>query len=482
MIASMRSLPAGVDMAEIRLDCLEGDYPHVRNALRKICEARSKPLIITNRPVREGGFWEGSEVCRLLLLKEAAEAGADYIDIELGSIAGISPVDLPCRKIISYHDFEKTPGNLEIIYRQCRYSGADVVKIATMAADISDSARMLDFLRSHSAPPPHVIALCMGEEGVPTRVLAPAFGGIISFASQDDDGASAPGQITCRDMLQMYRFKQINAETGLYGVVANPAAHSMSPAIHNAAFAHDKLNAVYLPFKVKDPESFMDSFVELGIRGLSVTIPHKESMIALMDDLDEPARRVGALNTIKLEAGRRLGYNTDVAAALGALCAAMERTRPAGLTGCRVLLIGAGGAGRALAYGLCGRVQELIIANRTESRAAAIAAGAGARSCGLPEIKGMRPDIIINTTSVGMHPHVDATPVPPSVLAHRPIVMDAVYNPAETRLLREAREAGCVTVSGFDWFVEQAARQYGIWTGARAPREIMAEAVLCRLN
>ncbi len=482
VIAAMKTLPAGVDMAEVRLDCLDGDYTAIKSDLQKICENRDRPIIVTNRPVWEGGGWSAGETWRLLLLKEAADMGADYVDVELRSLSNISLSELPTRKIISYHNYEETPSDLEIIYRQCRYSGADIVKIATTAADISDSARMLGFLKKHSGAPPHLIALCMGEEGIATRVLAPKFGGYLSFASQGAGKNSAPGQIEWRDMIGMYRFKQINAATGIYGVMADPVSHSMSPAIHNAAFASRDINAVYLPLKVKDPAQFLDSFQPLGVEGLSVTIPHKTAVIPLMDELDDLAARVGALNTVNISDGRRFGYNTDVAAALGVLGEAVKKRRNGDLSRCSILLIGAGGTARALACGLSGSIRSLVIANRTVSRAEELAAGTGALACSLEEMENHRPDIIINTTSVGMHPETGKTPVAARMLAEKPIVADAVYNPIETRLLREAKEAGCITASGFDWFVDQAAEQFRIWTGRQAPRELMAEVVRRRLG
>ncbi len=482
VLETLKRLPGDVDMAEVRLDCLGGDYQEIRRALRRICDTRDRPIVVTNRPAWEGGFWQGGEARRLLLLKEAADMGADYVDVELRSLSSISLNDLPTRRIISFHDFEKTPPNLEIIFRQCRYSGADIVKIVTMPADISDSFRMLEFLKEHPGTSPELIALCMGEEGVPTRVLAPKFGGYLSFASQSSQIKSAPGQIEWRDMLGMYRFKHISPATRIYGVMANPVAHSMSPAIHNAAFAETDIDAVYLPFKVRNAEAFLDACRSLAVSGLSVTIPHKESLIPLMDDLDELSARVGAVNTVHIEEGRMSGYNTDVAAALGVLDGALKRRGDTGLSRCRVLLIGAGGAARALAYGIGGGVRELVIANRTVSRAESLAAETGATACNLKEMEDYRADVIINTTSVGMHPDIDDMPVPARMFEGKPVVFDAVYNPIETRLLREAGEAGCIVASGFDWFISQAAAQFRIWTGREAPRDVMAEVVRRRLG
>ncbi len=483
VISAMKSLPPQVDIAEIRLDSMAGDYPRIKRELEIICRNRDRPVIVTKRPLEKCGHAAArDDQKRLMLLKDAADMGAEYVDIELESLPQLSLADLSARTIVSYHNFEETPEDLELIYRQCHYSGADVIKIATMATDISDSSRMLGLMQKHSGASTPLTALCMGEEGLPTRVLAPKFRGYLSFASMTPEKNSAPGQIPWRDMLDLYRFKQIDKNTCIYGVAANPVAHSMSPAIHNRAFAHSNVNATYLPMKVKDPITFLDAFQRLGLKGLSVTIPHKEAMIPLMDEIDDIVERVGALNTVNITDGRRFGYNTDVAAALGALRSALEAKNAAELKDCRVLLLGAGGAGRALAFGLADSVKELIIANRTISRAQKLASEAGAKACGLSEMEACRPDIIINTTSVGMHPDTERSPAPKKMLSRRPLVFDAVYNPIQTRLLRDAREAGCVTASGFDWFVAQAAEQFRIWTGKQPPREIMADVVREKLD
>ncbi len=481
MLDAMRELPPQVDVAEIRMDYLKGGYQEVISALHMICRRRDRRIIITNRPVREGGRWAGDESQRLAVLEEAAQSGADYIDIEWESLTDMDVSGVSCRKIVSYHNFEETPRDLAGIYNKCKENGADVVKIAAMARDICDSARMLNFLQEHSKLAPPLIALCMGEEGIATRVLAPKFGGFLSFASQSREKQSAPGQIGCENMLNMYQFHKISPSTKIYGVVANPVSHSMSPAIHNTAFKHERLDAVYLPFKVKDPEPFLNSFLSLGLKGLSVTIPHKEKMMALVDDMDDMSKKIGALNTINILSGRKHGFNTDISAAMRVLKSTIKNTDTKALSRCKVLLLGAGGAARAIAYGLCGTAEDLIIANRTDERAVKLAQEINARYCSMDEMPDCRPDIIINTTSVGMSPKTNAMPVPPQMLEHRPLIFDAIYNPVETRLLREAKKAGCATAYGFDWFIDQAVQQFEIWTERKAPTKIMADVVRNKL-
>ena len=482
MLDAMRGLPPCVQVVELRLDYLrQTESKETLAALETLCAHKDRPVLVTFRPAREGGRYRGPEAHRLTVLRRAAELGADFIDVELDSIAALGKTAGGTRRIVSYHNFERTPPDLEDIHRRARETGADVVKVAVRANDIADTLPVLELLERHAATTP-TIALSMGEEGVPTRVLAPKLGAFLTFASLTRDKASAEGQVPCTQMEEMFRFAGIGPRTAVYGVVANPVAHSMSPAVHNAAFAELGMDAVYLPFKVNDCARFLDGYQRYDLRGLSVTIPHKEAMVPLMDEVDELTSRIGALNTVAIRGGRRCGSNTDVSAALGSLQSAAERAGLLPLKKRTVLLIGAGGAARALAYGLSGRVGKLVIANRTVSRAEKLASETGATACALDEAASCKADILINTTSVGMYPNVDESPVPASCLRRSMVVFDAVYNPIETRLLREAREAGCVTASGFDWFVSQAAAQFETWTDKRAPRERMAEAVREQLS
>ena len=475
MLGAMRSLPPCVQLVEVRLDYVWAARPDaVADVLAAICRGKDRPIIVTLRPPDQAGRCKAPQGERLELLRRAAAAGADFIDVELDSVAALGGIAGGTAKIVSHHDFDGTPGDLDGLHRRISETGADVVKIAVRANDFADTLAMLSLLERRAGRAP-TIGLSMGEEGLATRLLAPKFGAFLSFASIAQGKGSADGQVPHSVMDGMYRFSRIGPATAVYGVVANPVGHSMSPAIHNAAFAHLRMDAVYLPFKVTDPAGFVAGMERYDLHGLSVTIPHKEAFVPLMDELDELSARIGALNTVAFRSGRLLGSNTDVAAALGALQQAARQAGIMPLEERTVLLIGAGGAGRALAYGLSGRVGRLIIANRTLSRAERLAGELGAESCSLDGIADLEPDVLINTTSVGMHPNVAACPVPPEMLREGMVVFDAVYNPMETLLLRRAREGGCVTAPGFDWFVSQAAAQFETWTGSAAPRVVMAE-------
>jgi len=475
VLAAMRALPAEVEVAEVRLDLMDSFD------LERLCAGKDRPIIVTNRPVRQGGACRAPEPRRLELLRAAARAGADYVDVELDSVAALGELPAGCARIVSHHDFEGTPADLESLVRRILDTGPDVAKIAVTARDVAEVAPVLRLLERHAGRVP-MIALSMGEEGVASRILAPKFGAYLTYASAESGREAAPGQLPARAMIDTYRFRRIGRDTELYGVVANPVAHSMSPAVHNAAFAATGLDAVYLPFKVHDPGAFLAAFEGFELRGLSVTIPHKETMLRLMDEVDETARRIGAVNTVLVKDGRRYGSNTDVAAAVSAIERAAVRAGMGDLSGRSVLIVGAGGAARAIAYGLLERNARLTIANRTVSRAETLAAELGAEACGLDDIARLRPEVLVNATSVGMWPGVDRTPVPAAVLRAGMVVFDSVYNPPETRLLREAQQAGAVVASGLEWFVNQAAAQFETWTGQLAPRAAMEEALRAGLK
>ena len=342
-----------------------------------------------------------------------------------------------------------------------------------MANDIRDNLRMFALLRETKHP---TIALCMGEAGLVSRILGRKFGNFLTFAALGKGKESAPGQISVDDLMNLYHYKSIGRDTDIYGVVANPVAHSMSPAILNAAFYAAGVDAVYVPFKVEcDVVEFVNAFREIGVLGFSVTLPHKQAIVGAMDEVDALAEKVGALNTVASRNGKLFGTNTDVPGALGALADALGDGGVGAdvLLGKRVLLLGAGGAARALAFGLHGRGAKVMIANRTHEKAARLAEEVRCGCCAQAEVAGCDAEVLINTTSVGMYPNVDATPVSRGALKPGMLVFDAVYNPPETRLLREAKDAGCRTLSGIHWFVNQAALQFKLWIGQPAPRDVI---------
>ncbi len=457
------------DAIEIRLD-----YLPVNVDLQAVLAARPKPIIVTCRRVQDGGKYDGDERVRILALQKAAELGADFIDIELDAAAELR--DLPAKRIVSYHNFSETPSDLAAIHRECAKTEPAIVKIAVMANSQTDNLRAFDLLGQTKIP---TAAFCMGELGLISRIIGTKFGSKLTYAALGKGSETAPGQLPAADLRDLYRYHKIGPGTAIYGVIANPVAHSMSPAIHNAAFEATGVDAVYLPFKVEEPVGFVNAFKAIDVQGYSVTIPHKETIMAAMDEIDHVAMAIGAMNTVVNRDGWLCGYHTDYLAAIGGL----EKVTK--LPGKTALMIGAGGAARAIAFGLKQKNVDLTVADIVAEKARDLAGDVGCRWAAvedLSEPQADQADILINATPAGMHPNVDGTAIPKDWLHPENIVFDVVYNPIETRLLREAREVGCTTVAGFDMFVSQAVAQFEMWTGVDAPVDVMADVVRQRLT
>lgn len=263
----------------------------------------------------------------------------------------------------------------------------------------------------------------------------------------------------------------MDQHTALYGVLGYPISHSLSPIMHNAAFSASGLNAVYIAFETEDIEGCAKGMKALGIKGMSITIPHKSSVMPFLDEVDDLAKKIGAINTIINGGGKLIGYNTD---ALGALKALEDKIELYGKT---CLIIGAGGAARAIGFSLKQSGVRLNITNRTVRRGEELASSLGCPFVHLREVEGIQVDLLIQTTPVGMYPHVDQCPVPEHILKEGMVVMDIIYNPLETRLLKMAKVCGCVTVSGLKMFINQGAEQFRLWTGINPPVNVMNHAV-----
>lgn len=269
--------------------------------------------------------------------------------------------------------------------------------------------------------------------------------------------------------------RHIDSQTALYVVLGDPVAHSLSPVMHNAAFDLTGCNAVYVALRVTDPAGAVAAIRTLSIAGASVTIPHKTTVIDYLDQLDPAAETIGAVNTIVNQDGILIGYNTDGSGAVRALTEKTSLKRKC------VTVIGAGGAARAIGYAVAEQGARVTIANRSTARGQSLARDLQAGFMPLKEFTGDSCDVLINTSPVGMHPDIDATPIDEAVLRPDMVVMDAVYNPLVTRLLQSAGRTGCVTVSGADMFVYQGAAQFELWTEKPAPVNVMRMAVLSAL-
>ena len=461
----------GCKLVELRLDFLMTP-PN----LKRLLPERPCPVVITCRREKDGGRWTKNEDARLMLLRQAIAAGVEYVDLE-EDIAASIPRFGNTRRIVSYHNFQETPEDLNALHARLVGLNADIVKIATMAHSPHDNVRLLRLMRTARVP---TIAICMGEFGQASRVLAGKFGAPFSYATFHAERTMAPGQLSYQQMREIYHYESINPETEVYGVIADPVAHSLSPIIHNSAFHELKLNKVYVPFRVRpeDLSQFMHDCNDFGIRGLSVTIPHKEEIQQYIDKHDEASQEIGACNTVVFKDGKRYGYNTDYRAAMSSLDRMFGGDEQnSALKGKTVLLLGAGGAARAIGVGLARRRADLVIASRTAERADELAHFLKAKSIAWGLRHNVKAELIVNCTPVGMHPNLDETPIDVRYLRPEMAVFDTVYNPEQTLLIKQARETGCPYITGIDMFVGQAALQFRYFTEQPPPVEVMRQVI-----
>jgi 3-dehydroquinate dehydratase/shikimate dehydrogenase len=455
------------DLVELRLDSV-GD-PSVAGALA----GRRRPVIVTCRPTWEGGRFTGSEEERRRILADALALGAEYVDIEWR--AGFSELVQAAggrRIVLSAHDFDRVPDDLAERTAAMLDTGAEIVKVAVAAGRLSDCARLLAVGRSAGERAGRLVLIAMGERGWASRVCAARFGSPWTYAGS----LSGIGQLGPRALLHDYRFRALGPATALYGVVGLPVSHSVSPAMHNAAFAAAGLDAVYLPLPAADVDDFVEFAQALSLQGASITIPFKVALAERLDEVDALARSVGAVNTMRATGGRWLGANTDVAGFLQPL-----RDRQIALPGLRAAVLGAGGSARAVVAGLSAAGAVVTVHARDRSRAEQVAQlSAGVATDAWPPPPGSW-DLLVNCTPVGMHPRVDASPIAADLLTGR-IVYDLIYNPAMTRLLSEARTAGCAIIGGLEMLVAQAQDQFAWWTGIRPDGEAMRTAAMRRLT
>ena len=470
MLAEHRHLvEQGAKMVELRLDYINGEVN-----LKRLLADRPCPVIITCRRQQDGGKWTGEEKSRLMLLRTAIAEGVEYVDLE-EDIATEIPRFGKTKRIVSYHNFTNTPENLIEIHARLTSLDADVAKLSTMANHWHDNMRMLTLVNEADVP---TVGMCMGEIGTPSRILAGKFGAPLTYATFHHERTLAPGQLSYAQMSSVYHYERINADTEIYGVIADPIGHSLSPVIHNAAFRQLGLNMVYIPFRVprEDLEQFLTDARQIGVRGLSVTIPHKETIIRHLDKIDGTVVGIGAANTVILDGQVTIGYNTDFRGAMGSLdqtIGGIRSDKP--LSGKTALVLGAGGVAKALVFGLNRRGADVVISGRTLSRAEALANQLGCRVVAWSSRHSIKPDILVNCTPVGMHPNVDETPFERHSLRPSTIVFDTVYNPEQTLLVKEAQRQSCRVVTGVDMFVVQAACQFTLFTGQDPPTELMRE-------
>ena len=462
----------GAELVELRLDYIG----RIVN-LQRLVEDRPCPVVITCRRKADGGRWSGSEEDRQVLLRTAIAMGVEYVDLE-EDVADLIPRFGKTKRIVSHHDFNGTPADLKQLHDKLRGLDPDIIKIASLANSSLDTLRMAKLLQEETSIP--TIGLCMGEIGSPTRILAGRFGSPFSFAAFSQERSLAPGQLSFKQMKEIYRYDDIDQDYEVYGVIADPVGHSLSPIIHNVAFQQLGMKRVYVPFRIPqaDLSKWLQHCRKLGIRGLSVTIPHKESVIAKCSKVESVVRDIGAVNTMVFDDdGTVRGYNTDYRAAMDSLLRVLDvdKTAEQSMKGIKCLLLGAGGVSKAIAFGLAKKGASVVITSRTKEKSKKLAESVGGKAIEWEMRHHFAPDVLINGTPVGMHPKMDDSPWNEKYLKSNMVVFDTIYNPEQTLLIKQSRAEGCRTITGVDMFIRQAALQFKLFTGEDAPTDLMRD-------
>jgi len=461
--------------AELRLDYLSSDA-EIAKFLKMLAASRPRAtLIATCRRRSAGGLYRGSAAHQLLHLAGAIRAGCLWVDLDIET-ARIAPRELlevllgEGKVLASAHFFRAAPRSLSRVAAELDRVKPSAIKVAAQCHSLTESLRVLRLAKGRR----DVVAIPMGEEALPARVLSLRQGSALAYAPVAT--ATAPGQVSLDALQDLYRADRLTRKTSVYGVIGNPIAHSLSPQMHNAAFHARRIDAVYLPFLVHDLRDFLSCIRPLGIAGFSITIPHKQAILRHLDGCDPLARAIGAVNTVVVRGGGSLyGYNTDYVGVL----ATLSRRIP--LRGSRVLILGAGGAARAVAFALAEPGASVCITSRRPARAKALARAVEGEAIERRKIRRQFFDAIVNATPVGMYPREDASPLEAAELNCR-LVFDTIYRPQQTKLLRLAARRGIETVSGVEMFIAQGAAQWEIWTGERALLAAMRRAVLGALS
>jgi len=497
------ALAAGAEMLELRTDYLENlsvDLARDLIAAVKSIAGKRLPVIVTCRDSRQGGAIAYPQRLRIEVLTAALKAGAEFIDFEYENFLSTETQERirvalsgssRGRLILSAHNFQSRFAGISNLYRSIltTYPVA-IPKLIFTANHINDCFEAFDLLHQTSG---ERIVFCMGEPGLISRIIAKKLNSFVTFASIDDQTATAPGQLTIEQMKKLYRYDSINAGTELYGVIADPVGHSLSPAIHNAGFAEKGMNKLYLPLLVKGGRSEFDLFMRnilsrkwLNFSGFSVTIPHKENALNFVQTrgwrVEPLAQKIGAANTLVVSKDDALkAYNTDYSAALDSITSGLGITR-AGLKELPVAVIGAGGVARAIIAGLSHTGAKIKIYNRTLEKARKLAAEFNCDFAPLDDLANLNVKLVINCTSIGMHPNVEETPLPEEYLKKDMVVFDTVYNPAQTLLLKQAKKKKAKTIDGLSMFINQAAAQFKLFTGQDANAELMRKTVVDSLS
>ncbi len=469
---------------ELRLDSLSKPALALPQIKEFLAAHRDATAIATCRPKEHGGSFTGSMKAELEILTAAAEAGCRIVDLEVESAEEVSVRQFEQFRdalrasgtslLVSFHDFARTK-HLEQAAQRIEAFKPEFLKVVSTARSLADNMAVLNLIadRSRSA---EVIGICMGEEGLASRVLGLRAGAAFTFASASSDAETAPGQLTVRALRDLYRVEQLDQATRLYGVAGNPIAHSLSPLMQNTAFRREGVNAVLMPLKTQKVADLLTLIRELPLAGVAVTMPLKEEVLAHLATSDPLTAKIGACNTLRVGAdGNIIGFNTDVAGVVRPLEKRLK------LKGARIAVLGAGGAARAAVFGLVDQGAEVFIVNRTHENAVKLARESKAKALKRELFAKAKFDVLINSTPCGMAGNKQQMPIAESEL-NAALVFDMVYNPMETPLLKLAKSRGIPVVTGLEMFVQQGARQFEIWTGKPAPQTEMLRVVELELR
>jgi len=463
---------------EFRLDYLKQPMAAVAKIRRFLETHQYITAIATCRRADNGGKFKGSLASQLEILNKASAAGCQIVDVELESALKAKPEVLArLRKtaglIVSFHDFRGTR-HLEQTLEKMLKVPADFYKIVTTATTLSDNVTMMKFLQTQSDKHA-LIGLCMGEQGIISRVLSVRAGSVFTFGAVSAQQKTAPGQVSARELRSIYRLDQVDAATRVYGVAGDPIEHSLSPVIINTALRRENVNGVYVALHAKTLKDLIQCVREIPIHGLSVTMPYKQVILEYLDNTDVHTSKIGACNTVvRGQDGKLYGFNTDIAGVVRPLEQRLT------IENAKVLVVGAGGAARAAVFGLRERGAEVWILNRTAATAQKLARQAKAHAIKRADLRKTAFDVIINATPIGMGSMRECPLKDDEIQAK--VVFDMVYDPVETHLLQVARAKGIAVIPGVEMFVHQAARQFEIWTGKPAPAQDMLRVVTIALQ
>ena len=462
----------GAHLVELRLDFLEEEF-----SIAEVLKNISGPTLVTIRRKSDGGLWEKDEHSRIKILQLAQYSGAHAIDVEADCFHHF-PANGDCLRILSYHNFTQTPDDISLLHKAFEAHRPELVKIACFANNNSDSVRILDLYQHAQLP---LIAFCMGTIGFPSRILALAKKqSPWMYTNFSDNLVNAPGIPIFKDVHSIYDIKNLSHETKVFGVVGDPIGHSLSPAIHNACYKDLGYNGVYLPFHLSATDFFaaIEAYQSIPVMGYSVTIPHKEKAYQFATTSSDLVKEIGAANTLVKTSNGFHAENTDATG----IIAAIKNKLGESLDKREALILGAGGVSRAAVFALKKAGCNVKVCNRSAERAEKLASDAGVAAIPWNQRHDCKSGLLVNCTSVGMHPNENDSPWDSNYFTKDHIAFDTVYNPIETRFLRDAAQAGAIVIDGVEMFVCQAAAQFNLFTSFNAPLDVMRKTVLEKLR